>query len=308
MSPTVELRRLEKRFGPVTAVDGLSLAIPPGTIYGLLGPNGAGKTTTLRIAMDIVAPDAGEVLFFGRPRRRRDLARVGYLPEERGLYRRMTVAEHLAFFAELHDVDRRRALASIDRWLERLELTAWKRRRVEELSKGMQQKVQLAATLLHEPEILVLDEPFSGLDPINQQLFKELLDEYKRRGRTILFSTHVMEQAEKLCDSICLLYGGRSILDGELAALKAAAGSRSVRVAAAGDLSILESLPGIERAEVGDGAARLLLAPGTDRSGLLRLLASRIDVREFRAEEPGLEEIFIAAVRRAGGAPEGSGR
>ncbi|HVR12055.1 MAG TPA: ATP-binding cassette domain-containing protein [Thermoanaerobaculia bacterium] len=347
MTATLELRQVEKRYGDFVAVAGLSLTVPAGVIFGLLGPNGAGKTTTLRMIMDILAPDSGEVLLFGRPRRPEDLQRLGYLPEERGLYRKMTVVDQLLFLAEIHGLKRRRALPAIESWLERVELADWGHKKVEELSKGMQQKVQLIGTVLHEPDVLVLDEPFSGLDPINQGLFKQLLLDYRQQGKTILFSTHGMEQAEKLCDHIGLISRGRLVLDGELKEIKRQAGGNSYRLAApmkAGDLERIKALPGVEvviprdvpgpphlRPAAGpqDGplappaptappapqappaqqapqvmqapetTVRLLLAPGASGPALLRRLVDFLEVREFRSEEPDLEDIFIKAVRDA---------
>jgi len=300
MQPTLELSSLSKTFGDFEAVREVSLAVPPGTILGMLGPNGAGKTTTIRMIMDILAPDSGEIRFFGHPRRREDLRRVGYLPEERGLYRKMKVGEHLLFLAELRGVGRREAMPRIDRWLERLELADWRHRKVEELSKGMQQKIQLVSTVLHEPDILILDEPFSGLDPINQGLFKQLLADYKAEGRAILFSTHVMEQAEKLCDHICLISRGRLVLAGELEAIKREQGGNSYRVVAQGDLGRLNQVDGIAQAVVHDGEAKILLAPGSEGADVLRQIVTFLDVREFTSEEPELEEIFVKAVKEAG--------
>jgi ABC-2 type transport system ATP-binding protein len=301
MTVSLELRNVQKRYGDFVAVADLSLAVPAGAIFGLLGPNGAGKTTCLRMIMDILAPDAGEVLLFGRRRRPEDLLRIGYLPEERGLYRKMTVVDQLLFLAEIHGLERRQALPAIQGWLERVELAGWARKRVEELSKGMQQKVQLIGTVLHQPEILILDEPFSGLDPINQGLFKEMLLDYRRQGKTILFSTHGMEQAEKICDHIGLISHGRLVLSGELREIKRRLGGNSYRLVAAGDLARLETLPGIEqvvrRGE--DGAVKLLLRPGASGPELLRQIVPFLEVREFRSEEPDLEEIFTKAVRDA---------
>jgi len=311
MTASLELRDVEKRYGDFVAVAGLSLAVPAGVIFGLLGPNGAGKTTTLRMIMDILAPDSGEILLFGRRRQAGDLQRIGYLPEERGLYRKMTVIDQLLFLAEIHGMKRRQALPVVEDWLARVELGEWGRRKIEELSKGMQQKVQLIGTVLHQPEILVLDEPFSGLDPINQGLFKELLLDYRRQGRTILFSTHGMEQAEKLCDHIGLISGGRLVLAGELAEIKRRAGGNSYRLVApatAADLERVRALPGVEVAIPRDpldpadprsASVRLLLAPGASSSELLRQLVQFLEVRELRSEEPDLEDIFIKAVRDA---------
>ncbi len=306
MTATLELLDVRKRYGDFQAVDGVTLSIPPGTVFGLLGPNGAGKTTSIRMVMDIIAPDSGEVRFWGRTRQAADLDRIGYLPEERGLYRKMTVVDQLVFLAELHGLKRRAALPRIQSWLERLELGAWGKKKVEELSKGMQQKIQLVGTVLHEPEIIILDEPFSGLDPINQTLFKDAFAELKRQGKTLLFSTHVMEQAEKLCDEICLISHGRVVLAGRLAEIKQRLGGNSYRLTAEGDLAALAALPGIAQVLLRDGdngagarTAKLLLAPGTDGADVLRRVVEKVRVREFRSEEPELEEIFIKAVRDA---------
>lgn len=295
----LELRDVRKAFGSFVAVDGVSLAVPPGSVFGLLGQNGAGKTTSIRMIMDILAPDRGEVFFFGRARQPDDLRRVGYLPEERGLYRKMTVTDHLLFFAELHGVERRRALKLIADWLERVELSSWAKAKVEALSKGMQQKIQLVGTILHDPEILILDEPFSGLDPIAQALFKDLIADFRSRGKTILFSTHILEQAEKLCDHICLISQGKVILAGELAAIKRERGGNVYRLATTGDKAAVAATPGV--AEVLDQASglRLVLAPDAKPGAVLRALVERVDVTGFRSEEPDLETLFIQAVRHA---------
>jgi len=304
----LELRGLRKVYRDFVAVDHIDLEVPAGTIYGLLGPNGAGKTTTIRMLMDITAPDEGEVLIHGRPRTPDDRERIGYLPEERGLYRKMTIQDQLLFLAELHGLPRAKALSEIQTWLGKVGLESWAKKKVEELSKGMQQKVQLIGTVLHKPDLLVLDEPFSGLDPINQGLFKELLEEYKREGKTILFSTHVMEQAEKLCDHICLISGGRTVLSGPLREVKRSFGGHSFRLVADGDLSFVEELPGVRHAVTQDGYVRLLLEDDVDGSSLLEAIVQRTRVHEFRSEEPALEEIFIATIDRAGGTADAKGR
>jgi ABC-2 type transport system ATP-binding protein len=301
MTPTLEMVELRKSYGTFVAVDGVSVTVPSGTVFGLLGPNGAGKTTTLRMIMDIIAPDSGQILFDGRPRVREDLERIGYLPEERGLYRRMTVLEQLTFLGELHGLSAGDAKSRGAAWLERMEIADRAERKVEELSKGQQQKVQIAGTLLHEPEVVILDEPFSGLDPINQSLFKNLLADYKAEGRTILFSTHIMEQAEKLCDHICLISKGRAVLAGELAALKRQEGGNAYRLVAEGDLQRSGEVAGVDHAVVDadGGQARLFLADGVAASDVLRDLVGFLAVRDFRSEEPELEEIFVKAVRDA---------
>ncbi len=296
MPPLLELDNVRKSYGDFTAVDGVSFAVEPGSICGLLGPNGAGKTTSIRMIMDIIAPDSGVVRLFGRPRRRDDLLRVGYLPEERGLYRKMTVTDHLVFLARLHGARKREVMPDIERWLDRVGLSEWAGKKVEELSKGMQQKIQLVGTVLHKPDLLVLDEPFSGLDPINQGLFKDLLADYRAAGRAVLFSTHIMEQADKLCDRICLISRGRAVLEGELKAIKRRFGGNSYRLVAEGDLERLAEVPGVARAIAGDDGAKLLLEDDATGAEVLPRLLAAVTVHEFRSEEPGLEEIFIHAV------------
>jgi ABC-2 type transport system ATP-binding protein len=299
MEPTLELRGLRKTFEGATAVDGVSLVVPQGTTFGLLGPNGAGKTTTIRMLMDIIGPDEGEVRVFGHPRTRADLDRIGYLPEERGLYRKMTVKEQLVYLGELHGLRRKSLGARADHWLERLDLASRSKSKVEELSKGMQQKIQLAGTLIHEPDLLVLDEPFSGLDPINQVLFKDVLAAHKAAGKTLLFSTHNMEQAEKLCDHIALIAGGRVILAGEIAAIKRQRGADRYRLVAEGELDRVAGMANVAAVTPRNGHLELTASPGVDPSALLRELVSFLSVREFRSAEPTLEEIFVEVVSDA---------
>ncbi len=302
MIPTLELRDVRKSYGKFKAVDGVSFAVPAGCIFGLLGPNGAGKTSTIRMIMDITAPDAGEILFSGRPRASADLRRIGYLPEERGLYRKMTVHDQLVFLGEIHGLKRRALLPEIDRWLERVELSRWSKAKVEELSKGMQQKIQLIGTLLHQPEILILDEPFSGLDPINQELFKELLVDYRRQGRSVILSTHGMELAERMCDEICLISQGRAILTGPLRDIKRRIAGNAYQVVAEatdGDLERIRALPEVEQAVLQNGVVKLLLKPDAEGPETLRRLVDLVRVHEFRSEEPELEQIFLKAVRDA---------
>ena len=295
----LELENVRKQYGETVAVAGVSLGVEPGYLYGLLGPNGAGKTTTIRMIMNIIAPDSGQVLYDGRPRTPADLRRIGYLPEERGLYGRMTVTDHLLFLAQLHGVPSRVATEAIARWLDRVGLAARARSKVEELSKGMQQKIQLIGTLLHEPELIILDEPFSGLDPINQGLFKDLLAEYKSQGRTIVLSTHGMEQAEKLCDQICLISKGSAVLTGSISEIKRSFGGNSYRLIGGGELERLRELPGVVQVLIQNDEAKLLLGPDVVPADVLAQAIRFVTVREFRSEEPTLEEIFIKAVRDA---------
>jgi len=301
-SPVLALDRVTKRFAGHTAVDGLSLSVPRGVIYGLLGPNGAGKTTTIRMIMDIIAPDEGSVRLFGEPGTGRDhSARIGYLPEERGLYRRMRVLDLVVFLAEMKGVERRRARARAALWLERLGLEAWRLRRVDELSKGMQQKVQFVSTILHEPELLVLDEPFAGLDPVNTQVLKDAVVELRRDGVTILFSTHIMEQAEKLCDQLCIIARGRKLVDGALADIKRTQTGHHLVIGFDGAPGAAAQLFADERVvkKVDDYGqyAELELASGADPQRLLAaLVSSGARLARFELSEPSLNKIFIDLV------------
>jgi ABC-2 type transport system ATP-binding protein len=219
-TPAISLAGVTKRFGKFTAVDRLDLEVPLGVTFGVIGPNGAGKTTTIRMIMNITKPDEGEIRVLGEPMNEKLQHRIGYLPEERGLYRKMKVVDQLLFFAEIKGVDRATAMKRLGPWLESMDLVPWLQKKTEELSKGMQQKVQFLGTIVHDPEVLILDEPFSGLDPMNVILLKDFLGEFKRQGKTVVFSTHVLEQAEKLCDRIALLYRSKKILDGGLREVK----------------------------------------------------------------------------------------
>jgi ABC-2 type transport system ATP-binding protein len=299
MTPILEVRDVRKSYGDFVAVAGVSMSVPAGSIFGLLGPNGAGKTSTIRMIMNITAPDTGDILVFGHPRTAADLRRIGYLPEERGLYRKMTVMDQLVFLGEIRGLKGPKLVAEIDRWLERVELTSWAKKKIEELSKGMQQKVQLIGTVLHEPDLLILDEPFSGLDPLNQELFRELLQDYRSRGKSVVLSTHGMELAERMCDHICLISHGRAVLDGNLKEIKRRIGGNSFRLVADGDLERLREMPEIEQAIIQDGTARLMLRPDADGAEALRRMVGFLNVREFRSEEPELEQIFLKAVRDA---------
>jgi ABC-2 type transport system ATP-binding protein len=220
MTSAISLRGVVKRFGKFAAVDHLDLEVPYGTTFGLLGPNGAGKTTSIRMIMNITKPDSGEIRVLGEKMNDRLQERIGYLPEERGLYRKMKVIDQLLFFATIKGVDRQTAMKRLSPWIDSMDLRPWLQKKTEELSKGMQQKVQFLGTIVHDPEVLILDEPFSGLDPINVVLVKDFLTEFKRQGKTVIFSTHVLEQAERMCGSIALLFRGRKILDGTLKDIK----------------------------------------------------------------------------------------
>ncbi len=299
MTAILELSGVRKTYDDFVAVDSVSFAVPSGCIYGLLGPNGAGKTSTIRMIMDITAPDSGTVSFFGRPRQAGDLRRVGYLPEERGLYRKMTVLDQLVFLGEIRGVKKGELMPKIKHWLERVELLPWTRKKIEELSKGMQQKIQLIGTVLHEPDLLILDEPFSGLDPINQELFRELLLDYRQKGKSVVLSTHGMELAERLCDEICLISHGRAVLKGPLKEVKRQFGGNAFRVLGRGDFTRLAEVPGIDHFSAQDGQAKLILKPDARGSDVLRQAVQILEIDEFRSEEPELEQIFMKAVRDA---------
>jgi len=293
VTPTVELLRVRKSYGGFTAVDDLSFEIPPTHIFGLLGPNGAGKTSTIRMMIGITAPDSGCVRIFGQPFRRRALRRVGYLPEERGLYRRMTVGDNLVFLGRLVGLSVATSRERIDAWARRLEIADWIDRRVEELSKGMQQKIQFIAALLHDPDLIVMDEPFAGLDPLNTMQLKDVLVGLRTAGKSILFSTHRMDQVEKLCDSICLIDRGKSVLQGSLSEVKAGNGRRFVQIDYEGDGRCLAGNPLIDSLNDYGNHAEIRLKPGADSQELLRTAMRGLRVIRFQVMEPSLEQIFI---------------
>jgi len=300
MDNAIELEGVSKSFGKFRAVDDLSFRVPKGVVFGLLGPNGAGKTTTIRMIMNITAPDSGAISVLGRPMDRATQNRIGYLPEERGLYRKMKVLEQLLFLAAIKEVPRETARKRIGQWLDRMELRPWLNKKVDELSKGMQQKVQFIATIVHDPQILILDEVFSGLDPINTALVKEYLTDFRAQGRTIIFSTHVLEQAEKLCDEISLLNKSKKILEGNLKALKKRFARDLFRISIDASPEQVAALPGVATSEPINGAFVISLAPGTGRREFLQSTLGRYDVREFSEREPELEEIYLSAVHAAG--------
>jgi ABC-2 type transport system ATP-binding protein len=295
MSVVLEVRDVVKSFGPVRAVDGVSFTVRRGTITGLLGRNGAGKTTTIRMITGIFYPDSGSIdLLGGKAGDPRD--HIGYLPEERGLYRQMKVIELLAFLAEIKgrrgpDVQR-----DIDRWLERFELGEKRDSKVEELSKGNQQKVQLIGTLLHNPELIILDEPQSGLDPVNMLIVRNLLTELKAEGRTILLSTHMMAEAERMADDIVLVHRGKVVLAGELDQVRDSFGKNTLHIDYEGDGAFLETLPEVRKANLTTNGAELTLNEGSDPQNILTATIGRLRIRRFEVAAPSLEEIFIEQV------------
>ena len=294
---SVQLDRVSKSFGDFTAVRDLSLTVRPGRVFGLLGPNGAGKTTTIRMIVNITGPDRGTITLFGGKISPELQNRLGYLPEERGLYRRMKVVDQLRFFAELKNVRGKDVNAKIDEWLERVKLAEWKYKRSMELSKGMQQKIQFIMAVLHDPDLLILDEPFSGLDPINVELLKEIVLDLKRAGKTIIFSTHQMEVAEKICDDICLINRSQKVLDGSLREIKSSFGRNAVDIRAMGGDGVLDDPALVSKLVRHADEAQVLLAPGADAQVLLkRLIAAGAIVEKFEMVEPSLNDIFITKV------------
>jgi ABC-2 type transport system ATP-binding protein len=289
MSNAVQIDHVTKSFGPQVAVDDLSLAVPAGSIYGFIGPNGSGKTTTLRMIMRIFLPDRGTIRVLGDDSWQAASDRVTYLPEERGLYKSMRVREVLRFYAELKGM--RDCRKAIDDWLERMRLTDAADKKVEALSKGMSQKVQFIATVVTGPELVLLDEPFSGLDPVNENLFREAILDLRRRGTTIIFSTHNMAVAEQMCDSIFMIYRGKKVLDGTLDSIQDAYGSDTLRVQLEG--GSLTGLPGAEKVTDLGRYQELRLARGADSQAVLTELMRRGRVNRFERTRPSLHDIFV---------------
>jgi len=287
----VQLDHVTKTFGEHRAVDDLSLQVPAGTIYGFIGPNGSGKTTTLRMIMHILHPDSGDIAVLGERSLEAASDRVGYLPEERGLYKQMKVRDILRFYAELKGM--RNSRPAIDLWLERMGLADWANKKVQALSKGMSQKVQFIATVVARPELVLLDEPFSGLDPVNTEVLREAVLDLRREGTTVIFSTHDMAVAEKMCDVIFMIYQGRKVLDGTLESIQEVYGSDTVRVRLDGDDSYLGDLPGVIKVTDFGRLKELRLERGTDTQQILAALTGRGRVLHFELAHPSLQEIFV---------------
>ena len=299
--PIVELQNIRKVYDTKVAVEGLTLAIEPGTMFGLLGPNGSGKTSSIRMMIGMTVPDSGTVQLFGKPFARTSLHKVGYLPEERGLYKKMKVLDQLIFLGQLHGLDestaRKRSLA----WCERMEIAEAIEKKTEELSKGMQQKIQFIAALLHEPDLIIMDEPFSGLDPVNAELLMKTLIELRAAGKAILFSTHRMDQVEKLCDSIAIIFKGKLVLSGGMREIKNRYPRNRVQMTFTGPDSFLKN-PAVASFENYTGIAEIkLTSPDAAQSLLHAAIAAGAHVNRFEVMEPTLEEIFIETVK---GTPE----
>jgi ABC-2 type transport system ATP-binding protein len=294
---TVRLQDVTKGYGEFIAVNELSLAVKAGRIYGLLGPNGAGKTTTIRMIVNITAPDSGRIELFGSQITAEIQDHIGYLPEERGLYKKMKVGDQLRFFAQLKNVSGKNLDEKIDSWLARVKLSEWKNKRSLELSKGMQQKVQFLTSVLHDPDLLILDEPFSGLDPVNLELLKEIVLELKAAGKTIIFSTHQMEIAERICDDICLINRSRKVLEGSMREIKRGFGRNAVALRFEGGDGVLDDPTLISKIERHSDLIEVLLAERATAQQLLhRLVASGANIGRFEMIEPSLNDIFIEKV------------
>ncbi len=292
----LKVENLKKTFSNVVAVDGISFEVKRGEILGLLGPNGAGKTTTIRMILDIIKPDQGTIKFDGREINDEIKSKIGYLPEERGLYRKTRVMETILYFAELKGLDRKTALERTKYWLKKFGLAERANSRIEELSKGNQQKVQIIVSILHDPELVILDEPFAGLDPVNQDLLKDILLELKERNKAIIFSTHQMEQAEKLCDSICLINKGKLMLSGPLSDVKSRFGRNTIHIEFKGDGEFLRSLKMVKKIDIYSNYAELTLEADTNPSEILREIIKYVDLKRFEVKEPSLHSIFIDVV------------
>ncbi len=295
---TLRVENVAKRFGEFSAVDDLSFSVRAGRVFGFLGPNGAGKTTTIRMVVGITAPDSGRIELFGRPMSYAMQDRIGYLPEERGLYKKLKIVDQLKYFAALKNVTGAEADKRIDHWLERMNLGDWKKKKTTDLSKGMQQKVQFISTVLHDPDLLILDEPFSGLDPINVEFLMDVIAEFKTKDKTIIFSTHLMETAEKLCNDILLINRGRAVHFGSLRDIKAAHGKNLIALRVTGAGSVLDDREFVVDVTDHSDEKIIQLRDGVDAQRLLvRLIESGAVIDKFERVEPSLNDIFIDSVR-----------
>jgi ABC-2 type transport system ATP-binding protein len=298
---SLEIDHVTKRFGATTALDGLTFEVGRGEVFGFLGANGAGKTTTMRICLGIIRPDVGEIRWDGQPTGALPRRTWGYLPEERGLYPRMSVLDQLAYFGSLYGLPPDRARREAIAWLTRLRIPEYADRRAEELSKGNQQKVQFIAAVLHDPEILLMDEPFTGLDPLNLVLLRDAVMELRDRGRTLILSTHQMEAAEAMCESVAIIDHGRLVAGGKVRDLKRASGRRTLRIALEGDMAPawLTELPGMTAARLNAGGAELDLLPTADPAAIMSAVIARgAAIARFEVVEPSLEALFIEHVGR----------
>lgn len=295
MDHALKLEGVTKRFGQFTAVDNLSLTVPKGCIYGFLGQNGAGKTTTIRMVMSIFHQDQGTINVLGHSDAAEVKDRLGYLPEEKGLYKKMKTAEIVAYFGKLKGMDPSTANLKAKELLTHYGLGDWLDKKCEAMSKGMGQKVQILGTIIHNPDLVILDEPFSGLDPVNRDVMRDTILDMKRDGRTVIFSTHVMEQAEKLCDEMMMIHRGKLAFEGTVAQIKEGR-DQGIRIEYDGDGSVLQQLPGLDRVNDDNKAAELYLQEGQDPQEALRWLVEHLTIRSFDIREPSLHEVFVRTV------------
>jgi ABC-2 type transport system ATP-binding protein len=294
---TLEVANVTKRYGEFTAVDNLSFALKSGRIFGFLGPNGAGKTSTIRMIVGITAPDEGEIRLFGEKVSPATQDRIGYLPEERGLYRKMKIVDQLRYFAALKNLDTKKADERIDFWMNRVGLSEWKEKKAADLSKGMQQKIQFISAVMHEPDLIILDEPFSGLDPVNVEVLQDIVLELKAAGKTIIFSTHLMSTAERLCDDILLINRSQQVLAGSLRQVKAGFNRNLVALRATNVNGVLQDPALISKVTAHADELEILLAENADPQDLLReLVKSGANITKFELIEPSLNDIFIEKV------------
>jgi len=292
----LDVKRVSKGFTNVQAVDSISFTAQKGEIFGLIGPNGAGKSTTIRMIMNIIAPDTGEILFDGNPICEKDKDRIGYLPEERGMYKKVKVKEILTYFGSLKSDNKKGIQEKVDYWLKRFDLEDWKNRKVQELSKGMSQKVQFIASVAHDPQFIFFDEPFSGLDPVSSDLLRDSILKLGREGKTILFSTHIMEQAEKICNRILLLNKGKEVLSGSLEEVKDKYGKRTIVVEFDGKGDFINTLPMVKHCITYPRYVEIELKEGSAPDHLLSALVNKVSIRRFEIVSPSLHKIFIDTI------------
>ncbi len=290
----LKVNNIYKSYGDYNAVEDVSFTLDPGHIYGILGPNGAGKTTTLRMVMNILIPDSGSIQLFGEQMSDRLKSRIGYLPEERGLYPKMKVRQMLIFLAELHGLSAEDAAVKSDFWLDRFELSAYENNPVQELSKGMQQKLQIAGSIIHEPELIIFDEPFSGLDPVNVILVKDIMLELKQQGKAIMLSTHMMDAAEKICDEILLINKGQKVLDGNLREIQQNYGKNSVHLEYRGDARFIKDLPFVSKFNDFGNYIEVVLIDKYTTNDLLKVVIDKMEVTGIQSQRSSLNEIFIS--------------
>lgn len=292
----IKVDSIAKAFGKNLAVNNVSFTVQKGRIFGLLGPNGAGKTTTIRMINNILAPDTGSITINGIEACPQTQKMIGYMPEERGLYKKMKVGEQLLYLTQLKGMDTKSANKAIDFWLDRFDASDWKKKEVGELSKGMSQKIQFIATIAHDPDIYIFDEPFSGLDPINSETLKEVIIDLKSQGKTILFSTHRMEQVEQMCDDICLFNKGKSVLQGDLREVKSSFGKNTINLEFDGDGSFLDKLENVRINNRSTNFAEIRVLNGQNMQDILKLAIEHAEIHKFERVQPSLNEIFISTV------------